>query len=37
MTSQDLASGLSRVEPDEGRHYFRRLLPPRPDIFAPFV
>ena len=22
---------------DEGRHYFRRLLPPRPDIFAPFV
>ena len=22
---------------DEGRRYFRRLLPPRPDIFTPFV
>lgn len=28
--------GVSAVS-DEGRAYFRRLLPPRPDIFDPFV
>ncbi len=29
----DGATALS----DEGRRYFRRLLPPRPDLFTPFV
>jgi 6-phosphofructokinase 1 len=44
----DRVAGRTRHMPDdffdsnntisqEGRRYFRRLLPPRPDIFAPFV
>jgi hypothetical protein len=27
----------SNTVSDEGRRYFRRLLPERPDIFLPFV
>jgi hypothetical protein len=32
----DFLAGSNAVS-DEGRRYFRRLLPKRPDIFLPFL